>query len=252
MRLILALFAAAALTAPAAAQLPAPLEAALSVETRDLAPSSLDFRLEEDGEGVTVRVDLSNGAVRYTLLEPAEDSLSESQREMWDSFLDPEDDMFRQDEDDGEDGGGLTGPVDLRAVVGDTAVLDREEDGLLIYSFTPQSMPGGEDDDFGAMIENLSAEIAVDPARSEPAWLHIFALDSFKPHFAVRIHDLSVRQTFVHEPALEGPRMARMEMAFEASAAFQRMQQTMVMEISNMVFVEAGASSDLGGAAESP
>ncbi|MEQ8432796.1 MAG: hypothetical protein RIA71_01025 [Oceanicaulis sp.] len=239
------------------AQLPAPLEAALSVEARDLRPSSLDFQLETDGEGVTVRVDLAGGDPRYTLLSPPESNLTDAEREMWEGFLDPEDDVFRQQDD--EDGEGRSveflGPLSLRGVVGGEASLAREADGLLIYSFTPLGFPGaqGEDESMAAMIEHLHGEIAVDPARGEAAWLHLFSTDSFKPHMAVRINDFSMRHIFTHEAALGGPRLARMEMALDGSAAFQRFEQSMVMAVSNMVFDAAPAQpGDLGDGAESP
>lgn len=250
---------AAALIASGAghAQLPGPLEAALSVEARDVRPSSLDFQLENDGEGVTVRVDLENGDARYTLLSPSESDLTDAEREMWEGFLDPEDDAFRQQDD--EDGEGRSieflGPLSLRGVVGSEASLERETDGLLIYSFTPLGFSGaqGEDESMAAMIEHLHGEIAVDPVRGEPAWLHLFSTDSFKPHMAVRINDFSMRQIFTHEAALGGPRLARMEMALDGSAAFQRFEQSMVMAVSNMVFDAAPAQpGDLGDGAESP
>ncbi|MGX6647929.1 hypothetical protein ACWCOP_08300 [Maricaulaceae bacterium MS644] len=239
------------------AQLPAPLEAALSVEARDLRPSSLDFQLETDGEGVTVRVDLADGDARYTLLAPSESDLTDAEREMWEGFLDPEDDAFREpDDDDGERRSvEFLGPLSLRGVVGSEASLAREADGLLIYSFTPLGFPGaqGEDESMAAMIEHLRGEIAVDPERGEPAWLHLFSTGSFKPHMVVRINDFSMRQIFTHEAALGGPRLARMEMALNGSAAFQRFEQSMVVAVSNMVFDPApGQPGDLGEGAESP
>ena len=185
MRLTIAAALSAAFIASGSgyAQLPAPLEAALSVEARDLRPSSFEFQLETDGEGVTVRVDLAGGDARYTLLAPSESDLTDSEREMWEGFMDPEDDAFREEDD--EDGERRSveflGPLSLREVVGSDASLAREADGLLIYSFTPLGFPGsqGEDESMAAMIEHLHGEIAVDPARGEPAWLHLLSTDSF-------------------------------------------------------------------------
>jgi hypothetical protein len=249
--------AALAVSGAGYAQLPDALEAALSVEARDLRPSSLDFQLETDGEGVTVRVDLADGDARYTLLTPSESDLTDAEREMWEGFLDPEDDAFREEDDDVVESRNVNflGPLSLRDVVGSEASLAREADGLLIYSFTPVGFPGaqGEDGSMAAMIEHLQGEIAVDPVRGEPAWLHLFSTDSFKPHMAVRINDFSMRQSFTHEAALGGPRLARMEFALDGSAAFQRFEQSMMMAVSNMVF-DAGPAQpgDLGEGAESP
>jgi len=69
----------------------------------------------------------------------------------------------------------------------------------------------------------------------------------------VRINEFSMRQIFTHEAALGGPRLARMELALDGSAAFQRFEQSMVMAVSNMVF-DAGTAqpSDLGEGADSP
>ncbi|MEQ8405366.1 MAG: hypothetical protein RKE49_09730 [Oceanicaulis sp.] len=253
MRIILAAALCALTAAPALAQLPAPLEAALDVTPREAEPIALDFRVEEGGEGVTVRVDLSGEAVRYTLLEPGESDLSEAQQEMWADFLDTEDDVF-MDEDDPEAGDGLTGPVDLRAMIGDEAELLREEGGLRIYGFAPQTLGGpadgdGEDGGMDAMLEHLSGEIALD--ADDIAWVHLFAPESFKPNMAARINEFSLRQSFVHEPAYAAPRLARFEMALTGSAAFQTFEQSMVMEISNMVFADAQPAR-LGAGDESP
>lgn len=247
------IFAAAVCAAPALAQLPAPLEAALSVTPREASPAGLDFRIEEDGQGVTVRVDLSGDGVAYTLLEPDEAALSEAQREMWDDFLDTEDDAF-YDENDEDAGEGLTGPVDLRATVGDVAAFLREEEGLLVYGFEPQAMPGQQAGEApGSMLTHLRGEIAVDPERGEVAWTHVFAPESFKPNMAARIERFSLRQAFVHEPAYAAPRLRRLEMALSGSAAFQNFEQALVMEISNMVFgADEAQSGDLGAGAESP
>jgi len=258
---IAALLAASAVSAvlagPAAAQLPPPLDAALSAQARDVRPSSLHFQLETDGEGVTVRVDLAGEDVSYTLLEPLESDLTEAEREMWDGFLDPEDDAFREPSGDEEASRSVEflGPLNLRDVVGSQAALAREANGLLIYSFTPLGFPGaqGEDRSLMAMVEHLQGEIAVDPARGEPAWLRLYSADSFKPHMAVRINAFSMRQTFTHEAAVGGPRLARVEMTVNGSAAFQAFDQSMQMAVSNMVF-DGGTEQpgDLGEGAESP
>ncbi|MGJ3230283.1 MAG: hypothetical protein ACFE0P_00625 [Oceanicaulis sp.] len=259
MRLFLAAAALLALTpAPSLAQLPAALEAALSTNPREAAPTGLDFRLEEGGEGITVRVDLSGEDVRYRLLQPSEADLSETQQEMWDGFLDPEEDAFR-DTDDPDAGEGLTGPVSLRRMVGDEARHLRDEGGLAIYGFAPQSMAVGADVDDGegdaqmdAMLRHLNGEIALD-ASGHVAWVHLFAAESFKPNMAARINTFSMRQSFVFEPAYAAPRLSRLEMALSGSAAFQSFEQSMAMEISNLVFDGGDAQSgDLGAAAESP
>lgn len=252
-----AALSAAILTPSALAQLPAPLEAALSFRPQEAQPRGLDFRLEEGGEGVTVRVDLAGEAPAYTLLQPAEAELSEAEQEMWAEFLDPEDDMFARQDRDGASPGFL-GPVSLRAVIGDSAALQREEDGLNVYRFAPQAMIGalnadGEESGMDAMLEHMTGEIAVDAGLNEIAWIHLFAPESFKPNMAARISTLSIRQDFVQEPAYAAPRMERLEMAIVGSAAFQQFEQTLVMEISNLVFATDDAQAgDLGEAIESP
>ncbi|MFP4520110.1 MAG: hypothetical protein ACLFQ5_11720 [Oceanicaulis sp.] len=249
LRIILAAALCAAALSPgfAEAQLPPALDAALEQEPRDRPPDRLDFRMVIGGEGLTVRVDLTEEPPRYTLLEPDEEALSEDQRGLWNDFLDPESDAFR-----GENG--LLAPLDLRAVVGETARLKREEGTLLVYSFDPAAMPGGGmDDGMDAMTEHLQGEIAIDGESGRPDWLRLFAAESFKPNFAIRVHAFDVRQTFVHEPALEGPRLARSDMVFEVSAAFRRARESLTMEFSNLVFDTADPQpAHLGEAAESP
>ena len=102
----------------------------------DPPPGEVVTTLAIGEEGVTVRVDLTEDPPLYTLLEPDEAALSDDQRDLWNGFLDPESDAFR-----GENG--LLAPLDLRAVVGETARFEREEEALLVYSFDPAAMPGG-------------------------------------------------------------------------------------------------------------
>ena len=193
MRLILAAALCAAIAAPALAQRPAVLEAALSGTPREADPA---------------------GGARVT----------------------------------------FTGPIDLDPVVGDDARLLREDGDRRVYAFTPTAFPMGEGDgSVERMLDHLAGEIGIDVVSGELVWLRLYAPESFKPNMAVRIRRFEMVQRFVHEPAYAAPRMERLEMALEGSAAFQAFEQTRVIEVSNLVFEpEDAQSADLGGEAESP
>lgn len=252
--------AALVLSGPAVAQLPAPLEQALSATAEDIAPEALVMRMTLSGESVRIAVNYAGEDGRsYRLIEPSSEAmLSEAQAEMWAGFnQDESEDAAEPAEDaDGENettasvSFGDYDPVALRASIGDTATLLGEEGGRLIYEFAPQSLPGqsGAPD---AMIEHLRGEVEVDPALGQLAAIRYELVDSFKPNLAARIERFEMEQRFVNEAVLNGPRMAGVSMTMAGSALFQRFSQTMRFDIEEMRFGEASVDA-LEAAAESP
>lgn len=252
---------AAGLSAAAHAQLPEPLEAALSMTLAERAPARLALRWTMEGESVTFEIRTAeDGPPAYRLLEPDEAALSERQREVWTSVTrerDPD-----EDDEDGEGEGGpargevTMGSVDfsgLRAAIGDTVTLERTlPDGALVYSFVPRAVPGGNETP-EAMLRALRGEVTVDPRRGELQGFRLFAADSFKPNVAARIERFSLRQDYVHDAALGGPRMAVFEMSMAGSAAFQRFDRSLQIELLSVDWRDSSAAAQtLGAAADSP
>jgi hypothetical protein len=252
---------AAGLSAAAHAQLPEPLEAALSMTPAERAPARLALRWTTQGESVTFEIRTAeDGLPAYSLLDPQEAALSERQREVWAAVTrarDPD-----EDDEDGEGEGGpargevTMGSVDfsgLRAAIGDTVTLERTlPDGALVYSFVPRAVPGGNETP-EAMLRALRGEVTVDPRRGELQGFRLFAADSFKPNVAARIERFSLRQDYVHDAALGGPRMAVFEMSMAGSAAFQRFDRSLQIELLSVDWRDSSAAAQtLGSVPDSP
>ncbi len=243
------------LTAPALAQLPAPLERALAVEPEPVAPEALVMRMGLGAESIRVAVSFEDEAVSYRLIEPAsEEMLSEAQAEMWAGFNRDDDEAGSrddgapeeqsQDEDEGRSASlafGSYDPAALREAIGDTADLIGEDEGRLIYEFSPQTVPGQE----GApdeMIENLRGEAVVDASRNELVAVRFVLDGSFKPHMAARINAFELEQRFVHEAVLGGPRTAGFSMRMAGSSLFQPFSQSMQFDFEDVRYPQADSS----------
>ncbi len=261
----LAASAALVFSAPTLAQLPAPLEQALSATPQSATPEALVLRMTLSGETVRIAVSFEEDAPAYRLIEPSSEALlSDAQAEMWAGFSDEEDEAEAQETADdadtepaeGDEGGSYSvgfgdyDPEELRAAIGETATLLREDGGRLVYEFTPRTLPG-QGDTPDAMMEHLRGEVEVDPALGQLAEIRFLLTESFKPNVAARINEFRLEQRFVNEPALNGPRMAGVSMNMAGSAMFQPFEQTMRFDIEEMRFEEASADS-LEAAAESP
>jgi hypothetical protein len=229
------------------AQLPEPLERALSATPNDASPEALVLRMTLSGQSVRIAVSFEEEGPSYRLIEPASEALlSDAQADMWAGFSADEDeadesDTAEADASDGDEEGshsigfGDYDPDELRAAIGETATLLREQDGRLIYEFTPQTLPG-QSDTPDAMIENLRGEVEVDAALGQLAAIRFVLADSFKPNMAARVTEFQLEQRFVNEPALEGPRMAGVSMTMAGSSLFQPFSQTMRFDIEEARF----------------
>lgn len=253
---LIAGLAALCASAAAHAQLPPPLETALSATLTERAPARMAMRWTVEGESVTYEMrPAEGGPPAYRLLEPDEAALTERQREIWTS-------VTRERRSDGEGEAGAprarvtVGNVDysgLRAAIGERATLDRTlADGALVYSFAPRAVPGGNETP-EAMLRALRGEVIVDPRRGELRGFRLFAPDSFKPSVAARIERFSLRQDYVHDAVLGGPRFAALEMDMAGSAAFQRFDRNLIIELISVDWRDGeDAAETLGPAADSP
>jgi len=90
---------AALFSATAFAQLPEPLEQALSAPINDREAARIDMRIGVNNDRIMVRmVESETGDSDYTLLAPPEDTLNEAQRELWDDLLDDDEDETADEE----------------------------------------------------------------------------------------------------------------------------------------------------------
>lgn len=229
----LMLGACASLCASAAfAQLPDPLERALSVSLNDPVAQRVDLMVGDNEGQITVRiVESAEGESEYTLLSPSEAGLNESERELWE-------DMFSDDDDENDEDGGFGGedfdPDELRRMIGPDATLLREENGQLVYGFTPQAFPDDEDEPDGAarrMLDAMMGEVSVNTQTGHVEGFQLRLEESVKPNFAARIDTFSFVQNYVFDEAVNGPRLASLRFSIEGSAAFQSFNESMMIDI---------------------
>ncbi|XBQ15966.1 MAG: hypothetical protein ABL308_13535 [Oceanicaulis sp.] len=254
-RLCLAVAIVIGFTPAVMAQLPPMLDAALSIETEPRKVERIEMRITKGEDSVRFETrPAPDSGTTYTLLEPAEDALNEAQREIWEDARAPDEDEAAEEGAEEESASlSLTGLAALRGVIGTQVSELGLQDGLHVFGFTPAGLPGS-DETPRAMLEALSGEVAVDPETGALAFFRFFAEDSFKPNIAARIDDFEIRQSFIHDPELGGPRPSVMTMSLSGSAAFQRFEQSMKMETLHIDWAPIGEaqSADLGAGAESP
>jgi len=170
----------------------------------------------------------------WTLLSPASaDDLSDELSAMWT-------DMNTPDEDSGENegaglsirsGGGLFfSPETARMIAGD--VQQASAGG---YTFRPDLDPDSDEAD--SMAEHLSGEIAL-ASSGQVERIRIFAPASFKPNPAARIHEFEMIMNFQTLEGLPAPVMTSMSTVVDVSALFQRQQQSVRFEFSDVEYAE--------------
>lgn len=220
-----------------ALEIPEPLESALARQQPVEQFVSGRLRVTEGEATIEFQVVYDEtGEASVTLLAPAEAALSDAEAALWAGWQGDDDD--EEEEPDAPRTFGLYSPAALRASIGDAARFEREEDGLLVYSFDPHSLvtPDGEED-ADEIIAHLAGTVAVDPAAGHVAWIEYAAPESFKPNMAARIERFSMRTGFTGSPA--GPRLARMHLELAGSAMFQNFDQTTLIELIEAEFAPA-------------
>ena len=219
-------------------EIPEPLDAALShpVPAEEFVAGRLRITEGEATIEFSVAYDEA-GEASVTLLAPGEDSLSEAETALWENYRDDEDDG--QDEEPGRPRTfGLYDGEALRNSIGADARFDREEAGMLLFSFSPQGLitpDGGDEAD--QIIEHLAGTVAVDPASNHVAWIEYSAPERFKPNMAARIERFTMRTAYTDSGS--GPRFSRMDMEIAGSAMFNQFAQTTVVELIEAEFAAA-------------
>lgn len=250
----LMLGACAALCSSAAlAQLPEPLERALSVTLNAPVAQRVDVMVGDNDGQITVRIEESeDGQSRYTLLSPSEEGLNESEREMWQEMFNTEEGEREEDEDgfSAED----FDAEELRRIIGPEVSLLREEEGRLVYGFVPQAFPDDEDEPDGAalrMLEAMSGEVSVSTQTGHVEGFQLSLRESVKPNFAARIEDFRFVQTYIYDEAVNGPRLESLRFNIAGSAAFQSFEESMRVDILDIEWAAPSAGGPVVEAAES-
>jgi len=166
-------------------------------------------------------------AERWQLVSPAQAELTEEQRTVWDEII-------TRDEEDDEDGGLFFDREDALYQPG-TLSLHLQDADDVTYRFQP--LLDTEDPEDAAFAEYLSGEITV--GRHEPGVRHVrlWAPESFKPNFAVRVSRFEIVQEFADLDGLPAPVMVRMRQDIAGNAAFQSFEESFEIGFSDIEYI---------------
>jgi len=165
---------------------------------------------------------------RWQLVSPAEADLTEGQREVWDEIV------TRRDDADADDGGLFFSRDDARFQPG-TLDLHLQDADDVTYRFDP--VLDAEDEEDAAFAEYLNGEITV--GRHEPGVRHVrlWAPESFKPNFAVRVRRFELVQEFADLDGLPAPVMVRMSQNIAGHAAFRSFEESFEIGFSDIEYL---------------
>ncbi|QNL18925.1 hypothetical protein HXX25_05935 [Hyphobacterium sp. CCMP332] len=240
MRIIAAAAAALIVSATAfsdTSTYPQPLADALTLgyDAPDDAVWRFNMRVSMNDDAMELRFDGAQAdGEEWTLISPASpDSLSGELADMWVDMNTPDDD------DDGDNGrsislgsgGGLFFTAETARMI--TGSVERTSGGG--YSFSPDLDPDSDEAD--SMAEHLSGELSVATAGHIER-IRIFAPVSFKPNPAARVHEFEMVMDFQRFEGLPAPVMTSMSTVVDVSALFQRQQQNVRFDFSDVEYVE--------------
>lgn len=159
---------------------------------------------------------------RWTLVSPAADAMNEMQAEVWS-------DLITDDEDESD---GLFFHVSDADFDWETASLEAENSSSVIFSFQPDAEQA--DDEDLAFLEHIRGEMTIDRTDAEVSRIRIYAPESFKPHFAVRVREFEMVQTYSRVDGIPRPVLTRMSQNVRASAMMQTVEESFSIEFSDI------------------
>lgn len=218
---------------------PQPVSDALAMthDASDEAVWRFTMRVSMNDDSMHVGFDgaQADGA-QWTLLSPASpDALTGDLSDMWTDMVTPDD---TEDAEDREGGGmsigsdgGLFFTVETASMIaGNVQRLSGAQ-----YSFDPDIDPDSDEND--SMAAHLDGELALASA-GHVEQIRIFAPESFKPNPAARIHEFELVMDFQQLDGLPAPIMTSMSTVVDVSALFQRQQQSVRFEFSDVEYIE--------------
>jgi len=170
---------------------------------------------------------------QWTLLAPeTSDALTGDLSDMWADMITPD------DNDDSEEGGLSVGSDGGLFFTAETAAMIAGNVRRVAgnqYSFDPDIDPDSDESD--SMVEHLDGELAL-ATTGFIEQIRIFAPESFKPNPAARIHVFELVMDFQQLDNLPAPIMTSMSTVVDVSALFQRQQQSVRFEFSDVEYIE--------------
>ena len=236
--------------ADSALALPAPLQAALASRAPDGdAEGSWRYTVtiaSEDGPVVGHYDGALDEPVRWSLVSPSIDALSEAQRTAWDSMGGGDDDDDAEadiaDEEGsggsggsiriGQGGGLFFGADQAEMIAGGVEMLSSTSTHI-IYGFEPRMDSDGGGDIGHFMRGEIS--VRLDPPAVE--MLRIYAPESFKPHIIARINRFEIRMDYASDAAMPAPVLQQFSLHLEGRAAFQDFSQAVGLVFSDIEYL---------------
>ena len=229
---LVALAASACLITPAFAQdmLPAPIQSAFDkieaqpVSDREDWRFTLTFRLED--EELVGRYDGTLAEdERWTLVSHDEASLEGGLAEVWSEFT-------TEDEDDSN--GLFFDPEEIGFLSSSLELVDETADDLTYGFVLDEAQAEGEDAEF---VQYLRGELHLDRDEEQVRRMRLYAPESFKPNFAVRVREFEMVQEYSDLEGAPLPVLTRMSQTIRASAMMQSFEQVMVLEFSDIEYL---------------
>lgn len=224
---VAAILAVSCLGMPAEAQdaMPSLLAEALARSAVDGDPAEWEFTVSfrSDGGDLIARFDGSRPEQeRWTLVSPAREEFNETHEEVWSDLT----------QDDEDDSGTLFFHVTDAEFDWDSATLVGETPEAVTFGFTPDASEAEEGD--MVFLENIRGELTIDRDDAEVSQMRLYAPDSFKPHFAVRIREFEVVQTYSRIDGMPRPVLTRMTQNVRASAMMQNFNENFSIEFTDI------------------
>lgn len=167
---------------------------------------------------------------RWVLVSPAEDELEGIQEQMWAGLI-------ADEGEEDEDGSGLFFDVEENRVRPGSVQLIEEDATQAVFAFRPDM---GEDEAEFAEFIRGSMTVSRDPAPGIREY-RLWAPESFKPHFAVRIHAFEMVHEYRWMDGVPAPVMTRLSQQIEGRAAFQNFDQSFELTFSDIEYLGESA-----------
>ncbi|WP_417486388.1 hypothetical protein [Maricaulis sp.] len=160
---------------------------------------------------------------RWSLVSPEQDALSDLQAGMWTGLQEPD--------EDGEDSGLFFSADDSDITPGSLELTEETADHL-VFNFRPQF-----DGEEAAMAEHVRGALTVSRQGASVTRLRMWAPESFKPHFAVRLNEFDMVQEYTAIDGLPAPVLTHLRQSISGRAAFQSFDQSFELAFSEIEFL---------------
>lgn len=180
-----------------------------------------------EGEELVAGFDGTRAAdARWTLVSPPRAEMTELLDEVWNDLTDTG--------EDGDTGNLFFDPNDAD-LLWDTASLSAESGTGFVYTFQPD--PAEADEEDAAFLDHIRGELTIDADRPVVTQMRLYAPESFKPHFAVRVQEFEVVQHYTRIDGIPAPVLTRLSQTVRGSAMMQSFSESFEIEFTDIEYL---------------